>query len=229
MPGALVSARRRDPGRRRVQAAGVVLLSIGLLFLLSATLSLVLPQRDADSSLAEALAHQQGGRLLVDFPQATSSNLTITTFDGAAVANASVTDGHYTLDKAPFAVLRINATQGNVTWSRTAIVVAGDSLQVALPAGGDAAPASLVVGPTLRTAVSAGRWVFVVLAALLVGGGLCATLLRAWPIAVLAAVVGALLGLLAVVGFLLLGVLFAAPFAFCAYVILRGRNHFRTP
>ena len=224
--GALASAQRHDPGRRLAQAAGVVLISVAALFLLSATISLLVPQGDRDQILAQAMAHEAGGHLAVRFPAAGPATVNVTTLDGAAVANATTANGTYDLDKAPAATLRIDATQGAARWNRTVVVSSGDTLAVDLPAGGDAAAVPVAISHSARAAVDASRWIPFVLVAALAGGGVCALLLRLWAIAMVGVLTGVILGLLALAIFGWLGILFAAPFGFCAYAILRGKRHF---
>jgi len=227
LPGALASARRADPARRRVQGAGAVLMAIGILFLASAALTLVVPSGDADAQLAEALARQPGGKLTVVFPANASANVTVRSSAGEVLATGNATGGRFVLDAAKAATLHVVATQGGAAWNRTAVVVAGDELTLALPAGGDTGTPPIAVGSTVSQAIAAGRWVFLAVAVVLAGGGLCALLLRQWPLAVLGAVVGAILGILALAAVGAWGLLFAAPFGFCAYAILGGRRHFK--
>jgi hypothetical protein len=105
-----------------------------------------------------------------------------------------------------------------------AIVLGGDTLRVDVDQAKDG---DVVVSPTLRTIVQVGRVVFIGVALLLAGGGMCALLLRSWPLAVTAALVGVFLAAIVLLGYLYAGLLFAVPFGFAAFFILRGRRYFQ--
>jgi hypothetical protein len=226
VPGALASARRHDPARRRVQASGAVLLAIGMLFLIASLASALVPQQRAAESVVDALASQPGGQLAIDWPTAEPATLRLVARDGTVLANETVAGGHYETN-ASRAVVDVLSTQGNATWNQTVVVLAGDSLRLALPADPPAGPPDVVFSPLFSRVLAVARYVSVGLALALCAGGLCALLLRLWAIAAVGAIVGILLGLFAMVGFLVLGLLFAIPFAICGALILRGRRHFR--
>ncbi|MFA5944729.1 MAG: hypothetical protein WC876_09710 [Candidatus Thermoplasmatota archaeon] len=225
MPGALASARRHDPSRRRVQASGAVLLAIGMLFLIASIASALVPQQRAAESVVDALASQPGGMLTIEWPTAEPATLVLVARDGTVLANTTVAAGHYE-GNATRAVLVVHSTQGNTTWNQTVVVLAGDSFTLRLPANPGSMPAEVVFSPLFTQVLSVARYVSVGLALVLCVGGACALLLRLWPLAAVGAIVGMLLGLLAMVGFLVLGLLFAIPFALCGILILRGRRHF---
>jgi hypothetical protein len=226
VPGALASARRHDPARRRVQASGAVLLAIGMLFLVASLASALVPQQRAAESVVDTLASQPGGRLILDWPTAEPASLRLLARDGTVLANQTVEGGHHDVN-VTHAVVEIHSTQGNATWNQTVVVLAGDSLRLSLPADPPAEPPEVVFSPLFSRVLSVARYVSVGLALALCIGGLSAVLLRWWPIAAVGAIVGILLGLLALVGFLVLGLLFAIPFAICGVLILRGRRQFR--
>jgi hypothetical protein len=208
-----------------VQASGGVLLAVGLLFLASAVASLLVPVGEAADPMVDYFGDQPGGDLVLVFPEETPANVTLRATDGEALRNATAEGGRIEVE-APRASMLVEARQGNVTWNRTVLVVQGDRLELELPPGGGASDTA-VLAPTLAKAMSIGRYVFLALALALVGGGVSALTLRVFALAAVGALVGAFLGLLAVIGFLALGLLFALPFGLCAYFILRGRRHFR--
>lgn len=225
VPGALASASRRAPGRRRVQAAGGVLLAIGLLFLASAGASLLLPAEEAAEPLADAFAGQPGGDVTVVFPSGAPANVTLTSTDGEPLANGTATDGRFAAEGLGSAAVRLHAEQGGAAWNGTLLVAAGDGLTVELPEGGG--EVGLRMSPDLRLATDLARYALLGVALLLAAGGGCALALRLFPLAAAGAVAGAFLGVVALVGFLAVGLLFALPFGLCAYFILAGKRHFR--
>lgn len=252
--GAVASAARRDPGRRRVQASGVVLFAIGLLFLTSAGLSFLVPQDEAVQPLVGLMADQPGGDLVIRLPaapvgeaagadaaNATTSNSTaaapasvrLLDLDGNELANATAEAGGELRLAMPQASVVVEAVQGQARWNRTAVALRGEAVTLDLrdAPGGDAADAraedAVAVSGSVGTATMAARWVLLVFALVLAAGGACAAFLRLYGLAVAGAITGALFGLLALVGFLAAGLLFALPFGLCAYFILRGRRHFR--
>lgn len=227
MQGALASARRHDPARRRVQASGAVLLAIGMLFLVASLASALVPQQRAAESVVDTLASQPGGRLVLDWPTAEPASLRLLARDGTVLANETVEGGHRDLNVSR-AVVEVHSSQGNASWNQTVVVLAGDSLHLALPADPPPGPQEVVFSPLFSRVLAVARYVSVGLALVLCVGGTCALLLRWWPLAAVGAIVGILLGLLALVGFLVLGLLFAIPFAICGILILRGRRQFRT-
>jgi hypothetical protein len=226
VPGALVSARRHDPARRRVQASGAVLLAIGMLFLVASLASALVPQERAAESVLDMLAAQPGGRITITWPSAEPATLVLQARDGTVLANTTVEGGRHEAN-ASRAVVAILSTQGDRSWNQTVVVLDGDSLDVALPAEPDAGPTEAVFSPLASRMLTVGRYVSLGLAVVLFVGGLCALLLRLWAIAAVGAVIGILLGLFALAFFLLLGLLFAIPFVVCGILILRGRRHFR--
>lgn len=226
VPGAIAVAARRDPSRRRVQASGGVLLAIGLLFLASAAAGFLPANGEATATLVDLLATQPGGQLYVGFPTAGNASLELFSVDaGESLDNSTTDDGRAEVG-LPRASVRVHAIQGGVHWNRTVVVLEGDRLTLDLPAGGgdDVEPIfSRAAGAIERyTAIA-----MLVIALVLVGGGIAALALRIFPLAALAAGIGALLALVALFSFLLVGLLFALPFGFAAYFIVRGRRHFR--
>lgn len=226
MPGALASARRNDPSRRRVQASGAVLLAIGTLFLIASLASALVPQQRAAESVVDTLASQPGGRLVVEWPSSENATLRLVARDGTELANETVEGGRYEADVSR-AVVDVVSTQGATSWNQTVVVIDGDSLLLALPAEPAPGPQDVVFSPLFSRVLAVARYVSVGLAAILCVGGLCALLLRLWAVAAVGAIVGLVLGLFALVGFLILGLLFAIPFTICGVLILRGRRHFR--
>ncbi len=227
VPGALASARRNDPARRRVQASGAVLLAIGMLFLVASLASALVPQQRAAESVVDTLAAQPGGRLVVDWPSPEAASLMLVARDGTVLANETVEGGHYETNVSR-AVVEVRSTQGTASWNQTVVVMTGDALQLTLPPNPPAGPQPVVFSPLFSQVLAVARYVSVGLALVLCIGGLCALLLRWWPIAAVGAIVGILLGIFAMVGFLVLGLLFAIPFVICGILILRGRRQFRT-
>lgn len=234
LPGAVASAARRSPGRRRVQASGFVLVAVGVLFLVSAAASLLVPAQEAAEPLVDAIATQPGGKVVLAFPAAGGGNGTPGTarflgLDDAELGNATADAGGQVAFDSPQASLRVEARQGAWAWNRTVVAMRGDTVTIRLPSGGDerGADGGLVLGKTLVAAASVARYVLLVSAVLLVAGGAAALTLRWFALAATGALTGALFGLLALVGFLAAGLLFALPFGLCAYFILSGRRHFR--
>jgi hypothetical protein len=226
VPGALVSARRNDPARRRVQASGAVLLAIGMLFLVASLASALVPQERAAESVLDMLAAQPGGRLAITWPSPETATLVLQARDGTLLGNATVEGGRYETNSS-HAVVAVLSTQGNQSWNQTVVVLAGDSLELALPAEPGPAPSEAIFSPLASRMLVVGRYVSLGLALSLFVGGLCALLLRLWALAAIGAIIGILLGIFALAFFLLLGLLFAIPFVVCGILILRGRRHFR--
>lgn len=232
LPAAVAVAQRRDPGRRRVQASGALLLIVGSLFLVSSLIGLAVPMGEVAQQFVEPMADQPGGTLVLQAPQDASFDAVVTTQAGDEIANVTGHAGPLNVSSPDHASLRVvarwqaNGTAGSMGFGAEfdAIVLAGDRLAIALdePQDGD-----VLVSPTLRKIVQVGRVVFIAVAATLLGGGLCALLLRAWPFAVVAALIGILLAAIVLVGYLVAGLLFALPFGFAAFFILRGRRYFR--
>ena len=225
MPGALVSARRNDPARRRVQASGAVLLAIGMLFLVASLASALVPQERAAESVLDMLAAQPGGHLTITWPSPEPATVVLQARDGTVLGNATVEGGRHEVNSTR-AVVAVLSTQGNQSWNQTVVVLDGDSLDLALPAEPAAEPSQAIFSPLASRMLTAGRYVSLGLALVLFIGGLCALLLRLWAIAAVGAIIGILLGVFALAFFLLLGLLFAIPFVVCGILILRGRKHF---
>ncbi len=225
VPAALQVARRFDPARRRVQASGALLLLVGGLFLVSSLLGLAVPVGEVAQQFVAPMADQPGGELrLVPDVEHTHFDVVVTTLDGKPIANATAASEPVTIVSRSHATMAVNVTQNGTSHTFHAIVLGGDKLtvDVSQPEDGD-----VVVSSTLATIVQVGRVVFILAAATLIGGGVGALALRAWGLAAAASLVGLLLALLVLVGFFLAGLLFALPFGFAAYFILRGRRHFR--
>lgn len=224
VPGALPVAARHDPGRRRVQASGVLLIIVGSLFLVSSLVGLAIPVQELARQFVEPMADQPGGVLLLvpgdDAPYAA----TVSTLAGEVLVNESAQVGDLRVASPKHASLKVLWTAGNVSGNVTAIVISGDTLRLPL----NVAPAQdTVIGATLAKTVSVGRIVFIVAATVLVAGGASGLLLRAWPLAAVAALMGVILGLVVVAAFLWAGLLFAIPFGLAASFILRGRRYFK--
>lgn len=226
VPGALVSARRNDPARRRVQASGAVLLAIGMLFLVASLASALVPQERAAESVLDMLAAQPGGHLVITWPNPEAATLVLQARDGTVLGNATVEGGRHELNSS-HAVIAVLSTQGNRSWNQTVVVLAGDSLDLALPSEPGTDPSEAVFGPLASRMLTIGRYVSLGLALALFVGGLCALFLRLWALAAVGALIGILLGVFALAFFLLLGLLFAIPFVVCGILILRGRRHFQ--
>ncbi len=225
LPGAVVVAARRDPGRRRVQGAGVALLAMGILFLVSAGASLLVPAQEAAEPLVDSLEGQPGGRLLLRFPPGGNGTARLLDAKGQAAGNGTAdAEGALAFDMDR-AAMRFEARQGGTAWNGTAVALRGGTVEVDLPEGGGGL--GLQLGRDLVTAASVARYTLAGLSLLLVAGGTAALTLRAFALAAAGALAGAFFGLVALVGFLALGLLFAIPFGVCAVFILRGRRHFR--
>jgi hypothetical protein len=232
LPHAVAVAQRRDPGRRRVQASGVLLLVVGLLFLVSSLIGLAVPLEEVAVSFVEPMADQPGGTLILAGGDNVTYDVIVTTVDGAVVANATGHSGTFNVSSPRHATLHVAANwtadlaAGSTSSSSEfhAIVLGGDTLRVTL---GEPDDGDVLVSPTLRTIVQVGRIAFVAVAVILAGGGTCALLLRFWPLAVVASLVGLFLAAIVLLGFLVYGLLFALPFGFAAFFILRGRAYFR--
>lgn len=225
VPAAVQVARRSDPGRRRVQASGALLLLVGALFLVSSLVGLAVPVGEVARQFVEPMADQPGGELvIVPGVEHTPFDAVVTSVDGKPIANATAQADPVTVPSPDHATMVVNVTQGGAARQFHAVVLTGDRLTVDLDEVGDG---DVVVGSTLATTVQVGRVLFIAIAALLIGGGVAAILLRWWGLAAAAAVVGALLAAVVLVGFLLPGLLFAVPFGFVAVFVLGGRRHFR--
>lgn len=222
VPGALQVAARHDPARRRVQASGVLLLVAGALFLVTSLIGLTIPTQQLAQEFVTPMADQPGGALVLVPLDNAPYNATITSTAGAVLGNVTNHTGEWRVASPLHATVDVAWTSATQAGYVTAIVLPGDTLRIPLQANGQ----DLLLGSSLQTTIQVGRGVFIVVAALLVGGGLCALLLRIWALAASAAIAGLLLGLLVVAGFLLAGLLFALPFGFAAVFILRGRRHF---
>jgi hypothetical protein len=222
LPAALAVARRNDPGRRRVQVSGVVLLIIGLLFLGSTVAEAVLSKGQLPGEYADLMADQAGGTLVVD-ANGTAFMVTVLTMEGRELANRSSSGEPVEIEVAKHAGVRLQLQVGNATTNATAVVLPGDRLEVdasTVREGQALSGSSLqVIG---KVAIGFGMF----FALLLAGGGLAALRLRWFPLAATAAILGALVGVFALFFFLTAGLLFAVPFGFAAYFVLRGKRHF---
>ncbi len=223
LTAAVAVAQRRDPGRRRVQASGALLLIVGGLFLASAVASAIVTRGDLPPGYADLMANQDGGTLVLTAPNGTTYDATVSAMGGSVLANVTSASADTEVDLDGHAAVRVRATFGNVTRNATAIVLAGDVLRLDV---GTLAEGYVAVGSNVATINRVATGLAIAFTLVLVAGGLAALLLRAWPLAVVAAVLGALLGMLSLFFFLLTGLLFAIPFGFAAYFILRGRRHF---
>lgn len=224
VPAALEVAQRRDPGRRRVQASGALLLVVGLLFLVSALVSLAIPVGEMAQTFVDPMANQPGGTLTVDPAGAGSFDVTLRSVAGDILANATNQTQPFSFESADHATLRYEVRTAAGARNGTAIVFPGDTLRIAADAPSPALP---LVSSTLATTVEVGRYVFLGIAAVLVAGGASAIALRFYGLAATAAILGALLALIVLAGYLLAGLLFAIPFGFAAAFLLRGRRYFR--
>lgn len=223
VPAAVEVAQRRDPGRRRVQASGALLLVIGVLFLVSSAVSLAIPVGEMAKTFVTPMADQPGGTLVLEPGSLSSFDVIIRSVAGEVLANATNQTTPFTFASDDHASLRYEVLAGTALRNGTVIVFPGDTVRIdasqdhALP----------LVSQTLHTTVTVGRYVFLGIAAVLVAGGASAVALRFYGLAATAAVLGALLALLVLAGYLLAGLLFAIPFGFAAAFLLRGRRHFR--
>ena len=225
VPAALQVAQRNDPGRRRVQASGALLLIIGLLFLASAIGTAVLSRDEVSADYAKVLANQDGGTLVVAPGAAASFDVVVTTMGGAPLGNATGATAPATFDLRDHAGVRVQVrADGGAPVNATAIVLAGERLEVAAT---DVRDGDVLASRSVRGISASAVGLGIAFALVIAAGGLCALLLRWFPLATAAAVLGALVGLFAVFFFLFAGLLFAIPFGFAATFILRGRRHFR--
>ncbi len=223
VPAALDVARRRDPGRRRVQASGALLLAVGVLFMVSSVISLAVPVGEMARTFEAPMADQAGGTLVLEPGAYASFDVVVRSHAGEVLANATNQTQPFTFTSPEHATLHYEALVGEgPARNGTAIVFPGDTLHVSL----DDNLVFPAVSSTLATTVRVGRYVFLGLAAILVTGGAAGAWLRLYALAATAAVVGAVLALLVLAGYLLAGLLFAVPFGLAAYFILRGRRHF---
>lgn len=226
VPGALASAQRHDPARRRVQASGAVLLAIGTMFLVAGLAIALVPQERAEASTLDLLSAQPGGFLVIEWPTDAPANLTLRARDGTLLNETLVPAGHYE-GNVSRAVVEVFTTQGNRSWNQTVVVIDGDAVTLRLPEDPASASGEPLFTRTFSQTMAVARYVFLGFAVALCAGGLCALLLRLWPLAVVGAIVGILMGVIAMFAFLLLGLLFAIPFIVGGILILRGRRHFR--
>lgn len=225
MPGAVASAARHAPGRRRVQAAGVVLLAIGLLFLAGAAFSLFVPVEEAAASMdADDLARFPGGEVRVRFPSDGNATVVLSDLDGNPLANVTGAGPELAL-QAPEPRVVLNATQGNASWGRELLVLSNDAMVVKLDEPG--AEGKVLVSPLMRSALRTGGYLALAFSVLLIVGGSSALALRFFAVAATGAGVSAFMALFAVLVLLAAGLLFALPLGMAAYFILRGRRHFK--
>jgi hypothetical protein len=225
LPGAVAAAARRDPGRRRVQGAGAVLLAIGGLFLVSGIVNALQPPEETAAAFGEGLNRLPGGELVVVFPADGNATVEALDSDGDVVANATGAGGSVRL-ALPAPALDVRATQGNATWNRTVVIQSGDVTTLEL-AEGEPDLATPVISRSMRTVVRVSNAIAIGTAVVLAGGGASAMGLRFFGAAATAAVVALLIGLVAVFALVAFGLLFAIPLGMAAYFILRGRRHFR--
>lgn len=224
VPAALEVAQRRDPGRRRVQASGALLLVVGVLFLISALVSLAIPVGEMAQTFVAPMADQPGGTLTVDASDAGPFDVSLRSMGGTVLANATNQTAPFSFESTEHATVQYTVVTASGTRNGTAIVFPGDTLRIDPDAPSPALP---VVSSTLATTVEVGRYVFLGIAAVLVAGGTSAIALRFYGLAATAAILGALLALIVLAGYLLAGLLFAIPFGFAAAFLLRGRRYFR--
>lgn len=237
-PAVLAVARRRDPARRRVQASGAVLLSVGSLLTL-----LFIPVLLFSGSLMDATVEQlmsdpemrvPGGRVIVvatdnGTPLAGAPVQLIAAGTAEVLANGTTNEtGRFTgfVGKNAFVNISLEAPPG--TFLRRAVAIDGATTTVRIDVGRDEIHRTSWTGvqPLLlmmRILVA----VFLAIALLLAAAGLCALRLRAWGFAVAGAALGAVpLLILTVatlsVGFMLMLFVVAAPLV----IIARGRRYF---
>lgn len=221
VPGAIAVARRNDPSRRRVQASGVLLAAVGLLFLASSIATLVATAGGVPNEFGTVIEGQPGGTLVVRTPDNATFDATLSSLDGEPLANVTAAPGEWTI-KSPRAAARLEVAWDGQERNGTVFAMLGDRFVVEADELGDEPLAS--GGIRTMTRVTAGLTLG--LCAILMAGGVAAVALRAWPLAVVGASVGAFLGLMSLFVLLLPGLLFALPFGFAATFILRGRRHF---
>ncbi len=227
-------ARRRDPRKRPVQAAGVMMVSLaGFAFLLFAITAVMAPSLVPDTM--EAIADYEGGdvRILVTDAGApvAGANITVRTLDGTAIANAS------TDDQGMAVVTDLSHAGTNVT-----VDAAGGPFQrfvLSLPAssGGDITEVAIDIATDPRTSedwvgaesiVTASRIlasVFATVALVTIVGGVAAIRMRGrqWAIAGAAvAIIPALL--LAMVSWIFF--LFPILFVWALMVFIRSKALF---
>lgn len=239
-PGALASARRNDPSRRRVQASGAVLAAVGGLFLPFIGLALAL----APSFAGLALTQMHTGETP---PGVVGGNVTVEVADGGApLAGVPVTLRHGngtvlangTTDPAgrfraalgPSLTAAVEVQSGNATYRRNATAITGTETVVRIDVRSDPPVTDAWVGAArmvqyLRVFLG----VMLVVSGLVLAAGVSAIRLRAWGFTVTAGIVGLLPFLVLFVASFALGALVALlAIAIPVVIIARGRRFFQS-
>jgi hypothetical protein len=228
-PGAAaVAAQAADPMVKRVKRAGIILMVMGSFFVVQAGLVAFLPGMAAES-MAPSLANQAGGDLTVIIDPPAIGNLTLRDLDGKVLATTNFTDGRAKLDLGNQAVANATVELAAGNWSRTVVVPESGDLTWRLETDSDSATSDApLVSPWLLGFMRVTGGIGCAIAGLVVVGGVAAFRRRGRGLALTGAVLGSLLGLLAVMAYLLLGLLFALPLGYAMVAILRGRRVFST-
>lgn len=220
----IASAQRTQPGRRRVQAGGLILAVLGGLAALQFLIGAIVPA-DPDPATLEMLSDVgffrdlPGGEVVLSMQPGAVGNYTLATLDGNATTGTAMNGTTLSLESA---FMNLTVTLDGTQYVRMLYVPQGEQETVHLE--DDAASWVSAGAPSALRGIAAFMAFF---AALVLVGGISAVRLRQRRLAVMAIVLAALPGLFLVflappVGLLLLVLPGAA-----AYLILSGRQHFR--
>lgn len=238
-PGALVSARRNDPSRRRVQASGAVLAAVGGLFLPFLGLALALAPNFAGLALAQmhtgqAPAGVVGGNVTVevvrDGAPLAGVPVTLRHGNGTLLANGTTdADGRFRAALGAALTASVEVRPGNATYLRNATAITGTETVVRIDVASDPLAQDGWVGADrmvqyLRVFLG----VMLAVSALVLAAGVSAIRLKAWGFTVSAGAVGLLPFLVLFVASFALGALVALlAIGIPVVVIARGRRFFQ--
>lgn len=233
-PGALASARRNDPSRRRVQASGAVLAAVGGLFLPFLGLALALAPNFAGLALTqmhtgEAPPGVVGGNVTVEVVRGgvplAGVPVTLKHGNGTTLANGTTgEDGRFRAALGGGLTASVEVHAENATYRRNATAITGTETVVRVDVASDALVDDAWVG--------AGRMVqylrvflgvMLLVSALVLAAGVFAIRLRAWGFTVSAGAIGLLPFLVLFVASFALGAL-AAMLAIGIPVVIIGRG-----
>ena len=220
----LASAERTQPGRRRVQAGGLILAVLGGLAALQFLIGAIVPA-DPDPATLEMLSDVgffrdlPGGEVVLLMPPGSVGNYTLETLDGNATTGTAMNGTTLSLESA---FMNLTVAFDGREYVRMLYVPQGEHEAVRFEDDGDSWVSA--GAPSALRGIAAFMAFF---ALLVVVGGVCAVRLRQRRLAIMAIALAALPGLILLFLAPPVGLLLLALPGVAAYLILSGRQHFR--
>lgn len=236
-PAAVAVAQRRDPGRRRVQASGAVLLAVGALlavvFAAMLALSGTLTQGFLDDMQRDpSRVAVPGGSIVVLVTDAGAPApgvpVNVTTLDGVAVTNGTTDEGgRFEARLGGTAFANVTVARDGDDLVRRVVAIDGSAVTLRFDLGAASAAASWAGFEKLQAVMRVVLAVFLAVALLLAAAGVCALALRAWSVALAGAAIGMVPALVLTVASLSLGAfLMLVVVGVPLVLIARGRRYF---